>query len=111
MPALDLRQSDLLIIRTALARFPSVRQARIFGSRANNAAKRASDIDLAILAPGATAMEWSNIREALEEAPIIYELDIVRQDGEADPKLLNKIEQEGIVIYDSNLNTAKGAGF
>lgn len=56
------------------------RQARIFGSRVTGAARRASDIDLAISAPDMSVAEWHDLCEALENAPIIYELDIVREE-------------------------------
>jgi predicted nucleotidyltransferase len=67
--------------------------------RATGHAKRASDIDLAIFAPNASAREWFDLCEALEDAPIIYELDLVRPDQTASDRLKEKIEREGIVIY------------
>ena len=86
-------------LRGAFQRFPAVREVRVFGSRATGQARRASDIDVAIFAPDATAMEWSDICEALENAPIIYELDIVRLEGTTSERLKEKIEREGIAIY------------
>jgi predicted nucleotidyltransferase len=72
---------------------------RIFGSRANGTSKRASDIDLAIDAPDATISEWSALCEALDEAPLIYLIDIVRRDKALSSKLNSKIEREGTKIY------------
>jgi predicted nucleotidyltransferase len=89
----------LAVLRAILGRFPAVQEARVFGSRATGAAKRASDLDLAVRAPGATASEWSELCEALEDAPLIYELDLVREEHTLNPRLRERIEREGIAIY------------
>lgn len=54
MKPLALRDKDLAILRGAFRLFPSVREVRVFGSRATGHARRASDLDLAISAPEAT---------------------------------------------------------
>ena len=99
MKSISLRDKDLQVLRGALARFPSVREVRVFGSRATGRARRASDLDLAISAPNATAQEWADLFEALEEAPIIYELDLVRLDEPFNARLRERIEREGITVY------------
>ena len=99
MKQLVLRDKDLAVLRAAFKRFPVVREVRVFGSRADGSAGRASDIDLAIDAPGATAGEWSDVCEALEEAPIIYQLDVVRKDILGNARLLDRIEEDGILVY------------
>ena len=50
----------------------------MFGSRARGIARRSSDLDLAISSPEATPTDWAELCDALENTPIIYELDIVR---------------------------------
>lgn len=99
MKSISLRDKDLGALRDAFARFPSVREVRVFGSRATGRARRASDLDLAISAPNATAQEWADLFEALEEAPIIYELDLVRLDEPFNARLRERIEREGITVY------------
>src|SRR5208282_5024709 len=96
---LALRDKDLAALRGALRRFPAVREVRVFGSRATGHARRASDLDLAIFAPDATPREWAEICEALENAPLIYELDLVRPEQTSNALLKEKISREGIVIY------------
>src|SRR4051812_30622238 len=71
MKTLVLRDCDLAVLRRTFHRFPYVREVRVFGSRATGRARRASDIDLAISAPEATAEQWLELTEALESAPII----------------------------------------
>ncbi|WP_413438446.1 nucleotidyltransferase domain-containing protein [Sulfuriferula sp. GW1] len=51
---LELREQDRHTLQATLARFPEVRRAWVFGSRAAGRARRASDIDLAIEAPALT---------------------------------------------------------
>ena len=99
MKSLSLRDKDLGVLRAAFRRFPAVREVRVFGSRATGHARRASDLDLAIFAPHATPLEWADLCDALENAPIIYELDLVRAEQNASQRLKEKIQREGIAIY------------
>jgi len=94
-----LRDQDLAVLRRTFHRFPCVREVRIFGSRVTGHARRASDIDLAISAPDATADQWLELIDALEEAPIIYEFDVVRTERTYNPRLMEKIAREGVPIY------------
>lgn len=96
-----LRAKDLAILVRTFESFPSVREVRVFGSRATGTARRASDIDLAISAPDASASQWQELTEALDEAPIIYEFDVVRTDQTDNPRLIKKIAREGLPIYPS----------
>jgi hypothetical protein len=56
-------------------------------------------MDLAISVPDATADPWLELTEALEAAPIIYELVILRTERAHNPRLLEKIAREGVTIY------------
>ena len=87
------------MLRETFRRFPCVREVRLFGSRATGHARRASDLDLAISAPDATADQWLELTDALDEAPIIYEFDIVRTERAHNPQLLERIAREGVPIY------------
>ena len=97
-----LREKDLETLRRTFRRFPIVREVRLFGSRATGRHLRASDIDLAVFAPEAAASEWQELIEALAEAPIIYELDVVRPEHTDNPRLLQKITKESVPIYPSD---------
>ncbi len=99
MTALALRNKDLNSLLCAFRQFPWIREVRVFGSRSTGRARRASDIDLAISAPDATATEWSELAEAIDQSSIIYEFDLVRPERTDNPRLLEKIEREGIQIY------------
>ena len=99
MKSISLRDQDLAVLRRTFRRFPCVRAVWVFGSRATGRAGRASDIDLAISAPHATAEQWLELTDTLEETPIIYEFDVVRAERAQNPRLIEKIAREGVVIY------------
>ena len=93
--AFGLREKDWKTIRGILKDRPFVRGAKVFGSRALGRARRESDMDLAVLAPEATAEEWQDLCEALELAPVVFHIDLLRI-GESTPKgLADKISREG----------------
>ncbi len=94
-----LRDRDLATLRRTFRRFPCVREVRLFGSRATGTARRASDIDLAISAPHATADQWLELTEAINAAPIIHEFDLIRTERALNPRLMERIAREGVSIY------------
>ena len=94
-----LRDQDLAVLRHTFGRFPWVREVRLFGSRATGHARRASDIDLAISAPDATADQWLELTDAIEETPIIFEFDVVRTERIDNTRLMEKLAREGVPIY------------
>lgn len=95
---LQLREKDRLALASVLARFPEIRHAWVFGSRASGQARRASDIDLAIEAPDLAPARWHALREALDQAPVIYQLDVVRLDTLRDPALRQAILDQRVPI-------------
>ena len=99
MNQLILREKDLAVLRDTLRRFGFVREVRVFGSRATGTARRASDLDLAISAPAATNREWAELCDALENAPLIYELDLVRAEQTTNERLREKISREGVTVF------------
>ncbi|MEN9815100.1 MAG: hypothetical protein RLZZ412_1082 [Verrucomicrobiota bacterium] len=99
MSRLMLRERDLAVLRQTLGRFPFVAEARVFGSRATGSARRASDLDLAVSAPAADRRQWADLCAALEEAPLIYELDVVRVELAASPRLQEKIARDGVRVF------------
>jgi len=98
MPA-GLDERYIRILYPVFARFPEISEVMIFGSRAKGAARRTSDIDLAVKAPRMSDSDWADLREAMEEAPIAFKMDIVRLDKLTDARLKAKIELEGQSIY------------
>lgn len=77
--AIDLSQAELTIVRDILhAHLPSGTHAWVFGSRATAAARRYSDLDLALEGEkplGSTVL--GDVAEALSESDLRYKVDIV----------------------------------
>ena len=94
-----LRDKDVDALRRTFRHFSFVLEVRVFGSRARGIASRSSDLDLAISSPEATPADWAELSDALENTPIIYELDIVRSEQVANKRLKAKIAREGVTIY------------
>lgn len=99
MRTVTVRKKDVTVLCGVFRRFPAVREVRVFGSRAAGTAHRASDLDLSVSAPTATPADWADLCEALENAPLIYEINLVRPERTTNKQLKEKIAREGVTIY------------
>ena len=97
--AFGIREKDLKIIQDILSGMEFVQGVKVFGSRALNQFRRNSDLDLAVTAPDATAEQWQNLREALEEAPIVFDVDLLRMNSTMPQTLRAKISREGRDLF------------
>lgn len=71
------REFDI-IKRITKKYLPATHRAFLFGSRAVGTNREHSDYDLGIEGPRALSpREWGTLHDALEEAPIIHEVDVV----------------------------------
>ena len=99
-----LREADITCIRAALARFPEVRKAVLFGSRARGDFKRGSYVDLAIWGDEQTLLmkarrelgAWLN-----EESPMPYFFDVLDYNQVTDEALRGEIQRHCIVLYEA----------
>ncbi|WP_052231347.1 nucleotidyltransferase family protein [Tepidimonas taiwanensis] len=70
-------------------------EVRLFGSRARGDARRGSDIDVALVAPQPLPRDaLARVREALEESPIPFRVDVVDYRSASEP-LRRAIDAEG----------------
>ena len=97
--AFGIREKDLKNIQDILSGMAFVQGVKVFGSRALNQFRRNSDLDLAVTAPDATAEQWQNLREALEEAPIVFDVDLLRMNSTTPQTLRAKILREGKDLF------------
>jgi predicted nucleotidyltransferase len=80
---------------------PFVEAIYLYGSRARGTNRPRSDIDLAIVCPGAGAREWRQVLDIVEEADTLLEIDCLRLDEEKpDSRLRRNIERDKQVIYE-----------
>lgn len=83
-------------MRNVFIRYPEVKRAVIFGSRARGDYKYNSDIDLAVYCEGNIPSElWLD----LDEASGIYKIDMVDMTSLSNEKLRQQIEEQGVEIY------------
>lgn len=86
-----------------LSKFPEIKKAVIFGSRAIGNYKKGSDIDLAIMGNEITNNILHEVYEYLNEVyPIPYFFDIVHYDDISNQNLKKHIDDLGKVIYEKN---------
>lgn len=78
---------------------PEVERVILFGSRARGDAEDRSDIDLAIVAPGALTRQWLDLIFLLEQADTLLSIDVVRWE-EASPSLQERILAAGTILYE-----------
>jgi predicted nucleotidyltransferase len=87
------------LVAARLSSFPEVERVILFGSRARGDAGARADIDLAVEAPTADPLRWSDIEEAAENAPTLLMIDLVRLET-APAELATVIRSEGRVLYE-----------
>ena len=78
-----------------------VEKILLFGSRARENHVKTSDIDLAIVCPGASENEWFEVLDIIDQADTLLKIDCVRLDqlGNDEP-IRAKILSEGKVLFE-----------
>ncbi len=82
-----------------LEALPFVEAIYLYGSRAREEEEVFSDIDLAIYCPKAGVLEWTKVRDIVEAADTLLEIDCVRLDT-ASRELRENILREGKRLYE-----------
>lgn len=90
------RVTDLL--RAELRRFPEVRAAYLYGSRARGDYKPQSDIDIAIDAPDMTQQNFAQLWNAIEALPIAFPLDCIWLQALPESSLKAQVERDGRIL-------------
>jgi predicted nucleotidyltransferase len=91
-----LSRRTIELLTGALARFPRIAEARIFGSRSMGNFKNGSDIDLALFGP---ELDESSVRKLStllnEELPIPHHVDVVWYEACENEELKAHIREHG----------------
>ena len=85
-------------IKVEVSRFPEVRAAYLFGSRARGDFKAQSDIDIAIDAPTMTDNHFAQLWNAIDALPIAFPLDCVWLQAMPASPLKSKVQQDLIAL-------------
>lgn len=78
---------------------PFVNRVYLYGSRARREEDARSDIDLAVECPLAGEKDWARVRDIIEHADTLLEIDCVRLDT-AGKDLKENILREGVLLYE-----------
>ena len=98
-----LLNKDIDYIVDTLSKFPEIKKAAIFGSRAMGNYKKGSDIDLAIMGNKITNDILNQVYDYLNEVyPIPYFFDILHYDDISNENLKRHIDDLGKIIYERN---------
>ena len=88
-------------IRAVFSRFPQVRSAVLFGSRAKGTHKPGSDVDLTLQGEGLNLATLYKISAALSDSDIPYKFDLSIQSQIENPDFLDHIKRVGVQFYNS----------
>lgn len=86
-------------LRRKFERAPGIETVWIFGSRARGDARDASDIDLAIDAPGMSDSEFSVLQQRLLALPTLHRIDAVHWQAVSEPVFRTEIERDRRVFW------------
>jgi uncharacterized protein len=86
-------------IQGALARFPEVEKAVLFGSRAKGVQKPGSDIDLALSGAGLDWRLLGRIDDALDDLLLPYTFSLLHHDDRTDREVAGHIARVGLPFY------------
>jgi predicted nucleotidyltransferase len=82
-----------------LTTLPFIEKIYLFGSRVKGLHDDRADIDLAILCPLASDMEWDHVLKIIEQSDTLLKIDCVRYDKIKNEKFLNAIMKNHKVLY------------
>lgn len=94
-----LSESVIERIASVLSRFPQVRRAVVYGSRAKGTYKPGSDIDLTLLGEGLDSGLMARISSELDDLFLPYSIDLSVFSQLDHPDLLDHIERIGEELY------------
>jgi len=93
-------EKSLDMIKKAVARWPEIDKAVVFGSRAMGNYKKGSDVDLAIYGEKVTEEIVNKLSVLLnQELPLPYHFDIVHYESLSNQQLKEHIETQGRVVF------------
>jgi len=90
-------------IKEVLEKFPKIRKAILYGSRAMGNYSEGSDIDIAIIGSDLEFNDQLDISIVLEDLDFPYSFDIVRYDMIKNNDLKEHIDRKGIVIFNTEI--------
>lgn len=98
------RQFQLMI--NSITSFNEIEKVVIFGSRAKGNFKPASDVDLAVFGKKINRTTINRFSSALDDLPLPFKFDVLDYNQLTNESLKEKINEQGQVFFERQLNTA-----
>ncbi len=86
-------------IKDALATFPAIETATLYGSRALGSHRPGSDIDLTLAGDGLDARTLARLDGALDDLLLPWRFDLSLQSSLQSPELIDHIQRVGTLFY------------
>lgn len=88
------------LIKRCAGNYPNIYKIVLFGSRARGDYRVNSDVDLAIFSKGSDNLEMARFTNDIEDLDTLFKFDIVFITPDTDPRLLENVKKEGVVIME-----------
>lgn len=95
-----MKNSTIEQICRVLSRYPQVKQAVLYGSRARGNYKIGSDIDLTLIGDDLDLSVLGNIMDELDDLLLPYTFDLSLFSLISDPDVREEIRRTGVVFYE-----------
>ena len=87
-------------VKKCASNYPNIYKIVLFGSRARGDYRPNSDIDLAIFSRSISNLEVANFTNEIEDLDTLLKFDIVLMTPDTDPRLLENVKQEGVILME-----------
>ena len=96
-----LSEETISLINSVFAAHPSIKEVKIYGSRAKGNYRTGSDIDLCIFSGALSNDELNRIKNELDELPTPYSIDLCDYDKVKNTELKEHIDRVGKYFYEN----------
>lgn len=97
-----LSPKTITAIHSVFLKYASIEKVIIYGSRAKGNYRQGSDIDLTLFGDGITDAELAQVRMALDDLPIPYQVDLCLFIQLDHTGLQEHIQRVGKIFYEKN---------
>ncbi len=97
---IDISEKDGKLLFSLLDRYLPGVAVWAYGSRVSGAARTSSDLDLAVFAPAEKKRQFYDLREALEESNLPFQVDLFRWDDIPEDFRV-RIQEQYVVVQEA----------
>ncbi len=94
-----LTERDMKTLHEIFQRHASIKEVKLFGSRAKGNFKPGSDIDLAVMNNEVRENELLRVRAEMDESTLPYRIDLVNYNALARNEFIDHINRVGIIFF------------